>query len=75
MLYGIKVSFWGSATLKIVIPVETYGPETSFSVGLLSHPSGVGGVNKRIQYIYLPYYGVHNKQRNDFDLNPSPSER
>ena len=28
--YGIKVSFWGSGTLKIVIYVENYPPETEF---------------------------------------------
>jgi hypothetical protein len=39
--YGIKVSFWGSGTLKIVILVENHPPqnmqnaETTFSVGLL----------------------------------------
>ena len=26
--YGIKVSFWGSGTLKIVIYVENHPPET-----------------------------------------------
>ena len=31
--YGIKVSFWGSGTLKIVIYVEKLPPETKFSVG------------------------------------------
>ena len=28
--YGIKVSFWGSGTLKIVIYIENYPSETMF---------------------------------------------
>ena len=36
-IYGIKVSFWGSGTLKIVIYVQstskTTPPETKFLVG------------------------------------------
>ena len=46
-LYAIKVSFWGSGTLKIVIPVPSHdppGPETQHSVGCVSPPSvEVGG--------------------------------
>ena len=30
--YGTKVSFWGSETLKIVIPVENYPPKRSLRV-------------------------------------------
>ena len=43
--YGIKVSFSGSGTLKIVIYVEKYPHKRFFSVGSLSPPLGVGGIN------------------------------
>ena len=43
-LYGIKVSFWGSGTLKIVIYVESYPQKRSFRLDVY-HPLWVGGVN------------------------------
>ena len=42
--YGIKVSFWGSGTLKIVIYVENYPQKRSFWLADY-HPLWVGGVN------------------------------
>ena len=43
--YGIKVSFWGSGTLKIVIYVENYPHRNDVFGWLIITPSGVGGVN------------------------------
>ena len=43
-IYIIKVSFWGSGTLKIVIPVENYPQKRSFMLAFY-HPLWVGGVN------------------------------
>ena len=43
VLYGIKVSFWGSGTLKIVIYVENYPQKRSFRLDVY-HPLWVGGV-------------------------------
>ena len=40
-IYGIKVSFWGSGTLKIVIPVENYPQKRSFRLADY-HPFGWG---------------------------------
>ena len=40
MLYGIKVSFWGSTTLKIV-PVKTHPQTRSFRLDEY-HPLWVG---------------------------------
>ena len=44
--YGIKVSYWGSGTLKIVIPVENH-PQKPENRLADYHPSVVGGVNQR----------------------------
>ena len=41
-IYGIKVSFWGSGTLKIVIPVENHPQKRSFRLADY-HPLWVGG--------------------------------
>ena len=43
--YGIKVSFWGSGTLKIVIYVENYPQKRDVFGWLIITPSGGGGVN------------------------------
>ena len=40
--YGTKVSFWGSETLKIVIPVENYPPKRSFRFADYHPPLGWG---------------------------------
>eukprot|EP00964_Phaeocystis_antarctica_P086549 scaffold54830_cov84-Phaeocystis_antarctica.AAC.1 len=45
--YGIKVSSWGSETFKIVIPVENHTRNRK-SGWIIITPSGVGGVNQRI---------------------------
>ena len=42
--YGIKVSFWGSKTLKIVIYVENYPQKRCFRLADY-HPLWGGGVN------------------------------
>jgi hypothetical protein len=42
---GIKVSFWGSGTLKIVILVETHRRNGFYGCSQLSPPRRVGGVN------------------------------
>ena len=42
-IYGIKVSFWGSGTLKIVIPVENHPQKRSFWLADY-HPLCVGGL-------------------------------
>ena len=44
-VYGIKVSFWESVTLKIVIPVENYPQKRSFQLADYNPLSGYGGVN------------------------------
>ena len=43
-IYGIKVSFWGSGTHEIVIPVENYPQKRSLRLSDY-HPLWVGGVN------------------------------
>ena len=43
--YGIKVSFWGSGTLKIVIYVENYTPRNDVFGWLIITPSGGGVAN------------------------------
>ena len=45
ILYDIKVSFWGSGTLKIVIYVENYPQERSFRLADYHPHSGWEGVN------------------------------
>ena len=40
ILYGIKVSFWGSGTLKIVIPVENYPQKQRFRLVDYHSPLG-----------------------------------
>ena len=40
--YGIKVSFWGSGTLKIVIYVENYPRNDVFGWLIITHPLGWG---------------------------------
>ena len=45
-IYGIKVSFWGSGTLKIAIPVENYPQKRFFRLDDY-HPLWMGGVNER----------------------------
>ena len=42
--YGIKVRFWATGTLKIVIYVENYPQKRSFRLAVY-HPLWVGGVN------------------------------
>ena len=42
--YGIKVSFWGSGTLKTVIYVKNHPQKRSFRLADY-HPLWVGGVN------------------------------
>ena len=41
-VYGVKVSFWGSGTLKTVIYVENYPQKRSFVLADY-HPLWVGG--------------------------------
>ena len=41
-IYGVKVSFWGSGTLKIVIYVENHPQKRSFRLADY-HPLWVGG--------------------------------
>ena len=43
--YGIKVSFWGSGTLKIVIYVENYPQKRCFRLADYHPLWGWGGVN------------------------------
>ena len=43
--YGIKVSFWGSGTLKIVIPVENYPQKRSFRLAVIRPSKGLWGSN------------------------------
>ena len=43
LIYGIKVSFWGSGTHEIVIPVENYPQKRSLRLAYY-HPLWVGGV-------------------------------
>ena len=43
--YGIKVSFWGSGTLKIVIYVENYPQKRCFRLAYYHPLLGWGGVN------------------------------
>ena len=40
LLYGIKVSFWGSGTLKIAIPVENYPQKRSSRLADYRPPLG-----------------------------------
>ena len=44
-LYGIKVSFWVSGFLKIVIYVENYPQKRNFWLDVYHPPLGRGGVN------------------------------
>ena len=48
--YGITVSFWGSGTLKIVIPIENHPQEREVFGWLIITPLG-GGVNYRTKYV------------------------
>ena len=43
--YGIKVSFWGAGTLKIVIYVENYPQKRRFRLADYHPLWGGGGVN------------------------------
>ena len=43
--YGIKVSFWASETLKIVIYVENYPQKRCFRLAYYNPLWGGGGVN------------------------------
>ena len=54
-IYGIKVSFWGSGTLKIVIPVENYPQKRSFRLAD-HHPPVGGGVLISGQNLKLTIY-------------------
>jgi hypothetical protein len=49
--YGIRVSFWGSGTLKIVIYVENYPQKRCFRLADYHPPLWWGGVNQRTIYI------------------------
>ena len=62
---GIKVSFWGSGTLKIVIPVENHLRNRKRKLADYP-PSGMGAVNKRTNVRFLTIYvrkGVVNSGR------------
>ena len=50
--YGIKVSFWGSGTLKIVIYVENYPQKRCFRLADYHPLLGWGGVLISGQNIY-----------------------
>ena len=52
--YGIRMSFWGSGTLKIVIYVENYPQKRCFRLADY-HPSGGGGVLISGHNIYTYY--------------------
>ena len=63
--YGIKVSFWGSGTLKIVIPVENHPQKTENRLDDY-HPLGGWGVLISVQIHALTIYlhiGVVNSGR------------
>ena len=52
--YGIRMSFWGSATLKIVIYVANYPQKRSLWLAD-NHSLWGGGVLISGKYIYLPH--------------------
>ena len=56
--YGIRVSFWGSGTLKIVIYVENYPQKRCFRLADY-HPPLWWGVLISGQYIYVLTIYVH----------------
>ena len=64
--YGIKVSYWGSGTLKIVIPVENHPQKTGNRLADY-HPSGVGVLISGQIYVLTIYVhtGVVNSGRHD----------
>ena len=45
--YGVKMSFWGAETLKIVVLVENHPKKRIFCLADYHPPSVVGGVNQR----------------------------
>ena len=65
--YGIKVSYWGSGTLKIVIPVENH-PQKPENRLAYYHPLGGWGVLISGQIYIITIYvhiGVVNSGRHD----------
>ena len=63
--YGIKVSVWGSGTLKVVIYVENYPHRRNFRLGMIITPNGEVGVliSGHNIYTYHIYTYRGDKQR------------